>query len=467
MPPKKKTTETKKITTSKKPKATVKKTKTTSAPKSVKVTRTRKAPAVKKEHIVDLRDTIPAAATEDIFAHEADYSEPYQESAMFDISDNLETEEPARWSLSMYQRIALTFIILSLFSLGAVLYITFVRLDITIRPRAKTVEAKTNFTVYDRPETYNMPPGGVLGLVRSMEVEGRATVPATGKQVTGAEVSGTVTIINKYTKDQPLVATTRLLTPDNQLLRLTEGVVVPAGGEVQALVYAEASDPSFTLTDTHLTIPGLWAGLQDQIYAEAKAGSVGYKEKVQYIISQSDSDEAIRQGKIVLLEKARQQIEDTYAAYDERLYQLDEASLEITSDNKVGDVAENITVELKGSVTVVAFNKESLSGILGTALSSVGSSADPLEDSAPIFTIDSADTTDNVAQIDSQIHTTSNITRGAEIVNPAKLKGLKRNQVEEYIRSLPEVESFKLNFTPSFLPWAPYNIDNIKVKLEN
>lgn len=465
MPPKKKTTTSE---TTKTRKTVVRKPRAIAQPKTVKVTRTRRAPLTKKEHIIDLRDTLPAQATEDIFAHEGDYQEPYHESAIFDINEEVGAEEemPSRWSLNMYQRIAVTFIILSLLSLGTVLYLTYARLDITIHSQATAVEAKTNFTVYDRPENYEMPGGSVLGLVRSMEVETTATVPASGKKVTGAEVSGTVRIINNYTKDQPLVATTRLLTPDNQLLRLTNNVVVPAGGEIEASVYADTVNPSFTLADTHLTLPGLWAGLQDQIYAEAKAGSVTYKEKVELSVTQADIDEANRQGRITLLDRARQDIENVYASYDERLYQLDDASVTVTPDSAVGDEKESVTATVKGSVTVVAFNKKDVEGILGTALSAVGSTDEPFGGNEPIFTLASADTTDNVASIDSQINATSVAKSGEEIIEPAKLKGLKRNQIEEYINNLPEVESYELYFRPSFLPWAPYNIKNIRVTVE-
>lgn len=463
MPPKKKTATTK---TTKVKKSTTRKPRVATQPKTVKVTRTRRTPLTKKEHIIDLRDSIPAQATEDIFAHEGEYQEPYHESPIFDINEEVEEETPSRWSLNMYQRIAVTFIILSLLSLGTVLYLTYARLDITIHPRAKSVEAKTNFSVYDRPDTYEMPGGSILGLVRSMEVETSASAPASGKEVTGAEVSGTVLIINNYTKDQPLVATTRLLTPDNQLLRLTEGVVVPAGGEVQASVYADTVDPTFTLADTRLTIPGLWAGLQEQIYAEAKAGSVTYKEKTQLSITQADINEANRQGRIALLDRARQEIESVYASYDERLYELDESSISVTPDSEIGDEKELVTVTIRGNVTVVAFNKKDVQGVLGTALTAAGSSEQPFGSTEPIFTIASADTTDNVARINAQINTTSIARTGEEIVQPTKLKGLKRNQIEEYINGLEEVESYELYFRPPFLPWAPYNIRNIRVTVE-
>ncbi len=444
---------------------TVKRPRKKSTPSVVKVTRASRATRVKKDHIIDLSKTFAPDMAEDIFGDEPAYQEPYKESPVFDVNEDDFSDRPSRWTLSLYQRIAVTFTVLSLLSLGAVLYFTYLRLDITIHPATKTVEAKTNFTVYDRPENYQMPDGSVLGMVRSMQVEQTQSVPATGKEITGAEVAGTVTLVNNYTKDQPLVATTRLLTPNNQLLRLTESVVVPAGGTIQSNVYAETADPSFTLADTHLTIPGLWAGLQSQIYGEAKAGAVTYKEKAVLSVTQADIDEAVRQGKIALLEKAQAEIESVYASYDEKLYQFDDSSLTATPDSKIGDKKDTVSVVITGSVNVVAFHKKDITNILGTALTAVGSNQDPLADANPMFTITSADVNDNVAQIEARTSAYST-NQGEGIVKTAKLKGLRRSQVEGYLNNIPEIASYELKFRPSFFTWAPYNINNIKVSVE-
>lgn len=447
-------------------KSVVKRSRAKSTPTAVPVKRTRRAPRTKKEYIIDLSEQLPSTVAEDMFSEVSDYQEPYQESPIFDINEEATSVRPARWSLHMYHRIAVTFIVLSLLSLGAVLYLTYIHLDITIHPKASTVEAKTDFTVYDRPEDYQMPGGSVLGLVRAMEVETTQTVPTSGKEVVGADVNGTVTIINNYTKDQPLVATTRLLTPNNQLLRLTTNIVVPAGGQVEAKVYAETTDPSFTLANTHLTIPGLWAGLQDKIYAEAKAGAVTYQEKTKLSVAQADINEAIRQGKIAVLEKARAEIDNAYGSYDEKLYELDEASVVATPDSQVGDDKEAVSVKLMALVNIVTFNKKDIAGLLGTALTAAGSQAEPLAGSEPMFTLTAVDVNDNVAKVGVQTTAPSTIVAGQEIVKPARLIGLRRSQVEEYLRGLDGVESFELKFRPSFWPWAPYNARNISVVVQ-
>lgn len=432
-----------------------KKTTKTTSKSTVKVTRSRKVSPVSDKNLLDLSHTFSAPVVEDFVFPEAPHVEP-------EI-----IAKPPRLSSRLYRVISLPFVVLSLLFLGLVIYVTVIRLDITIVPKVKTVEATTNFTVYDRPKEYQVPSGSTLGLVRAMDIEYTQVSPASGKKVTGAEVSGTVVLINNYSKDQPLVASTRLLTPDNQLLRLTETVVVPAGGKITASVYAETSDPSFTLTDTRLTIPGLWAGLQNQIYGEAKIGSVTYKEKAEYSITQTDIDQAVINGKTSLLAKAKADIEAAYAAYDQTLYEIDEESLVFTVDGKVGDTKEEVTVKLTAEIIVVAFNKDTVAGVLGTALSAAGSSDDGLSEAAgPNFSIISADVQQNVAEVQVETSGTTIAQSGDEIINTKKIVGLRRNQLEAYLQTQPEVESYELTFYPAFWQWSPYFANKIFVSIK-
>lgn len=435
-----------------------------SLPSAVKVTRSRKISSAVPENVIDLSDTFSENLFDESFFDEV-VSEKIESTPSF-IPPKISKSTP-RWSSRLYRNIALTFVILSLLSLGLVVYMTFIRLDIIVEPEVQAVDAKATFKVYDRPEDYQLPNGNILGLVREMEVEYSSVVPASGKKVTGAEVSGTVNIINNYTKDQPLVATTRLLTPNNQLLRLTESVVVPAGGEVEASVYAETADPSFTLANTRLTIPGLWAGLQDKIYAEAKVGQVGYKEKGEVFIAQADIDAASAGAKSGLIEKAKSEIDNAYSTYDQKLFIVNESSIKIEIIGEAGEVKDSVTVQMTGSVNVVAFDSGKVSGIIGTSLSAAGS-ADTIEKSSvqPKFEIVSADSKENIAEISVTSSGLSTPKTSNNIIDRKKIIGLRRKQLEAYLNESPNIKSYELKYRPSFWLWSPHFIDRIFVSIK-
>jgi hypothetical protein len=359
--------------------------------------------------------------------------------------------------------------VLAIIILSVVGYFALVRLDIKVVPKVLPIAAKASFTIYDRPDNYTLPAGSILGLVREMDIEYKGTTPASDEKVIGAEVSGKVTIINKYIKDQPLVATTRLLTSTNQLLRLKDSVVVPAGGSIEANVYGDSTDPSFTLADSKLTIPGLWAGLQDKIYAEAKAGEVSYREKKQATVTQSDLDQAVATAKKALLDKAAADIETTYAAYDEKLYQLDDQSIAFSFDAKPGDQKAEVNITMSAKVIVVAFKKDSLANLNQTTLeSAVGQGQSIVEDSSttPSFKIISADTKQNIANVELDVDGSSSALSPEDLVDRQKIVGLNDDQIKNYLNSLPNIESYELHFSPSFIKIAPQLVDRISVTIK-
>lgn len=371
--------------------------------------------------------------------------------------------------LRLYKKIALTFIIFAVLTLAIISYFAMVKLEIDITPKVSPVAAAAEFSVYDRPDNFELPVGSIFGLVRSMDTEISSSHNASSSEVTGAEVSGSVTIYNKYTKDQPLVATTRLLTATNQLLRLKNTVLVPAGGSVVAEVYGETVDPSFALADARLTIPGLWAGLQDKIYAEAKANEVSYKEIKKYVIAQKDFDAAIAEGKKALLEKAEQDIAASYPAFDQRLLNLDNQSITFSFDAKAGDEVEKFNMSMSAKVVVVAFSKSAVGELDQTALASALKDKQSIIESTQddsSFELISADEEDNIAEVKLKVAAEATTTVAGSIVDPNKLIGLNRAQISTYLDELGTIESYELTFTPSFFEIAPQLPERITVRIK-
>lgn len=443
----------------KKPRSTKAKAKSGSG--AIKVRRVRKSPELDR---MIKANVAPVEAAAEYEAARSLYHDPFVEEM---IADQVQ-KAPLSWPFRLYRRIAVSFVVLSLIALGAVGYFAFVRLDIGITPRQTAVEGTTTFKVYDRPADYTVPAGSTLGVVRSLEAEASVTQPASGKKVSGAELSGTVTLVNEYNKDQPLVATTRLMTPDGQLLRLRSTVTVPAGGRIEAEVYGEASDPSFSLADSRLTIPGLWAGLQDKIYAQAKAGSVRYQEKGQVFLTADDIAQATALAKAALLAKAKQSIDQAYAAYTEKLYSLDEGSLKVSASAKADDLQSEVTATASGTVTVVAFNRESVKDFSNTALTAAVPSGVAVDSSAaqPVFTLVQADTKDNVAEVSMKTAASAAATDPEALIDRTKIISLRRGQLEGYLNSLPMIESYELKFSPPFWPLTPGLANRISIHLK-
>src|SRR3989339_395488 len=171
--------------------------------------------------------------------------------------------EPVRF----YKIVALTFLVLTFILLGVIITLSSKKATITVITRAEPVEATTSLEVEKGKEN-------VAKLVWT-EVELVKSYKPTASKEEASIAQGKVVLYNETDYDQPLVATTRLLSPEGILFRLKTKVLVPAKGSVEAEVYADKSGKENEIGPTKFTIPGLSETLQKVIYAQSSAPMVG------------------------------------------------------------------------------------------------------------------------------------------------------------------------------------------------
>jgi hypothetical protein len=199
--------------------------------------------------------------------------------------------------------------------LAVVFYFSFVKLDIVLIPAQERLSDGFTFNIYSSKEESSFPNNSLVGAVEQIEIAESNTYSASGTEKIGEEVTGKVLIINNYNKNQPLVATTRLLSADGKLFRIKNTINVPAGGSQEAEIYADEPSSAMAIGPAKFTIPGLWAGLQDKIYGESKEKFV-YGEQQKKYIQQEDIDQAVKDLKRSLLEGAKREIGSQYKGYD-------------------------------------------------------------------------------------------------------------------------------------------------------
>ena len=369
----------------------------------------------------------------------------------------------------IYKKLALGFVILALVVAAAVAYFVLVKVKISVSLKNEALSGETHFNIYYTSSSSTLPEHALKGLVKKIEIEQTKAFQVAGSEVIGEEVSGTMIIYNKYIKNQPLVATTRLLGADGKLFRLKNSVNVPAGGQLEAEVYADQPKADMTVGDERFTIPGLWEGLQDKVYAESKAGDIAYKKKTKGIVSQEDIDKAMKEMKDGLLAQAKTEIENTYGDFKKQLYQIDETSLVSEVDSKVGQEKEQIVIKLKGSVLAVAFNgDESLALVKTKALSLLTSNKQlaDLKDEAITYQLLKVDADNKIAEVNAAFVSQVNLTSLDNLIDKSKLTNLSADQLTAYLKGIPELASYKINFYPPFIQKTPALVDRIEIVLE-
>jgi hypothetical protein len=370
-------------------------------------------------------------------------------------------------SVNLYRKIAIRFIILALVLVAIVGYFSLTKLTITISPNKEVIPGTLTVDVYGNGNFTNQD-RAIKGNIARLEETVSGTFAATGEKTGPEQFSGRVKIYNNYTKAQPLVASTRLLTADGKLFRLKSSVTVPVGGSVEVDVYPDKPGADMAIAPTRFTIPGLWEGIQDKIYAESSV-AFSSSANTQKIITDSDVEMAKQELSNRLVDKVKQSLGGVNSQYDQVFFDSNPltAQAELVG-SKIGDEKAQFEVKIKNIVNVISFNNEEIDVLAKDQLTSsltsdktlVGITPDSLAYSLANYSAESNVATVNVS-FSGQVAASQ-----TDFIDKAKLANLNQSQIESYLSGVKEVNSFKLKFFPGFIKRAPSLIDRIQIIIE-
>ena len=374
----------------------------------------------------------------------------------------------SRRSIKLYRRIAYFFITITVLLVAVVSYFTFVKVTIVLIPNQERISNNMIFDIYDKdkPEIANT--NAIIGVVRLVEISQEKEYESSGTEVIGKEAIGRATIVNNYIKNQPLVATTRLLSADGKLFRLKETIDVPAGGSIEVEIYADEPSPEMAIESTKFTIPGLWAGLQDKIYAQSNKAVV-YQQKVKKHITIDDIENTKRDLKQQLLSAAKDEINENYKEYEQILYKIDENSIKSSVVGEVGDEINNFSASMNADVVVVAFNDKTASDLAKQKfVSSLSENRELIsfDEDNIIYSLNNYDYSEGLATVNATFEGKISLKEGSNVIEVEKLLGLNSAQLDTYLLELPEIAGFEVKYTPSFIKRVPNLIDRIDVQIK-
>ncbi|MEI8360663.1 MAG: hypothetical protein WCG01_00830 [bacterium] len=382
----------------------------------------------------------------------------------YDLDEKIDFKNLHGRSFNIYRKISVSFVILTGFLLAAIFYFSLVKVDIAVVMSKGELKGSSVLTVSGSQVASSTT--SVIGVVKEVEIYQTEEIPTTGVESLGQDVTGTVKLVNNYVRNQPLVASTRLLSTNNQLLRIKNTVNVPAGGSVEVQVYADKADSAINVPlGTRLNIPGLWAGIQDKIYAEA-IEDIKYKETIKHTVTQADLDGAIEVVKKAVTIKAENEIVPTYnTQYSKVLFKIDDASIVTSAVAKVGEEMDKFKVTATIKVAVIAFNEADAKKIAEMQLNSAVPENKLLlgfNDKEVTYELGTYDVYNNSATVNIGYSGTV-VAKNPSVIDKSKLVGLSADQLKNYLSSLPDVASFKVTFIPGFIGKVPSYTDRIKI----
>lgn len=372
-------------------------------------------------------------------------------------------QKPLSRGLRIYQKIAILFVFVAFFLLLAVLYLSISQATVTITPNPQVVST----TVSAEIATNASAVGQVEGLVVQENVT-KAKIfwlPEEGATALEAKAGGSVTLINETDADQPLVATTRLLSKEGVLFRLDQGETIPAKGELEVVVHADKPGILGEIGPTQFTIPGLPDSKQSVIYAvsvEKMEGGVSYVR----VLSQADLDQAGDALKDEVLEETKELLRSRVTDTNVDGEMFDVEIVERKSDTDIGKETGSFTISLTARVTGVFYKSEDLASFAETSLynqTGQGFQVSSVKKDGLQVTLQSVDPDRGVATINAYLDGFALIAQNNEMLDKAKFTGRSAGEIITLLEATDAIQNVEVTFTPFWLKRVPTLQDHIKV----
>lgn len=359
-----------------------------------------------------------------------------------------------------YRYFALLFAVLGIGVVGLISTSLYGSAEIVLTAAQNRASGEYLVSIQDLPfDSPVVDPTVVPGKIQEQTRDLEQNFPATGKTTVSGDAANRVTLINTTTRGQTLIATTRLLAGNNVLLRLKERVVVPANGQIEAVVYPDQPESFTRLEPTRFTIPGLSASLQEQIYAESKTVLPVTGEAIASVTAddiggaQASLTKALTQQ---ALDAFRGTLDDRERLY--RTMMIAQEVLDGSADAKAGDQRESFTARQQLKAVNVAFDELRIAAVVRQHL------AEQLPFTHELVEIDPASLRYETQRYDPvrkevilkvYAEGASALRPGSPLMNPAAVAGLTKAQIITYYQRYPEIQQVEVRFTPDGLPRAP------------
>jgi hypothetical protein len=406
-------------------------------------------------------------AMQDNLAHHSIQSEPiFQDSNNNSITNINNKRYANNSSKSVSKKLLYSAIILGIAFASLMSLVLIPKAEIKIKN--KTEELSKDFEVTFDPtitdiSLENRVIPSIVDIISS-SVDG--TYESTGSQTGGTKSEGEITIINKTSTPQQLVASTRFRSEKGKQFRLKESVIVPANSSTNGIIRAEAAGTEYNITAGKLTIPGLedtptkFASIYGELKTDLKNGAT----EDGTIVTNEDIDKARLDLQSKLTEVVNTQITEKdglkVLAIQSKLNDIQYEALP-----NVGDGIRSFNVKANSSLSGVFYKEEDLDKVIRSLLETQVLESQELRDIDIRF--DKQQEFPDKQAVKIRIYVNYKVQNKFDkdkITNNIRLKTV--SQSKSYLENLDNVDTVDLNLTPSFSPILPVLKSRININIE-
>jgi len=367
-------------------------------------------------------------------------------------------------SIAMYRRIVTGFLVLTALCVGLVAYVVLARATVIVLSKQEKAQADFVIDVAEKPTQ-----GEVPGLVFEESETVSQSFPGTSVVKVDVPAEGRVKIGSSLFRNQTLVATTRLLTPDGVLFRIRETVVVPAGGSVEVDAFADVPGPTGNVGNVSFTIPGLNADAQRFFTVVTVTPMDGGLKDVR-MVTQTDVDAAAsvlgEKLKASLSAKLRTRAEENGLVAGGEI--IDYETTKKLTDVPVGTEQATFSLTLSLKATGVLYDESRFSDQIRAKIK------DKLPHDRKLLSVEEASVTKEIEKTDlvagrANIRVTAS---GISVLSPdspgldrEKLVGVSVDAAKAYLESVEGVSSASVKVSPLWTGRMPNVADHITVEV--
>ncbi|MDD5289642.1 MAG: hypothetical protein PHT40_00395 [Patescibacteria group bacterium] len=357
-----------------------------------------------------------------------------------------------------YKKIAITFLVLAGLLVCVISYFSLSKAVITLIPkdaaREKTFTATVPLASAATAELSGTYIEKDLNITKTFDVQNFKTEE--GKS------GGAVKIINKNTKNQTLIATTRFLSPNNLLFRLKNSVVVPAGGEIIGEIEADEAGAKYDIAPTTFTIPGLSTDLQKKIYGVSSQVMSGGVRKIGTLTAAE-----IATAQKTVLDSLDESIIKEIGADESKTVLFEKEIKDEKISAKDGDKVEKFTVTIKVKVQAAIIAKDKILEYAKTEYNKT------LAEKEEVVNFDLKSFKVSLVDIAKESATVK-ITLSAAILglpepsefNKQKLYGLDAKGVRFFFSQYENIKDAEVVFSPFWVKTVPSLADHVEIRIK-
>jgi hypothetical protein len=374
---------------------------------------------------------------------------------------------PMPMNSGVYKKIAYSFVGVTILIVFVALWFSSVKATVTVSAKREPTSVSVDVDVAKSPNANELPGRVVQGVFEASD-SFKASSGA-GEAVLGVS-KGRVRITNELAKSQPLVKTTRLLTEDGRLYRISDSVDVPAGGSVEVDAYADAEGGTYDFTGTTVfTIPGLSTSVQKVVTAQSVSPFTGGLQTI-HAVSQEDITKAEDAMKAKALETAKAALgkETADPRFTDATYVVN--SVSENAGAKVGDQVDDFLLSEKVSVTGVFYARADVDAFVrdrvkdrvptGREIAIVGD-----EDVKVTYAVASSDASTERARLTATANVQTKPTTADNLVSKEAIAGLSVDEAISKIQNMPGIDSVDITIRPSWVKRLPTLKDHIVIKV--